>query len=159
MPRFLQWQHDIPDWTERPDISEVTFCSLCVHVPSILSADRGLYLPLWAVPPPSPSCLWTLGERGRIEEKRGRSDPPGGKRWQRSVCSLSAHCPLQLPGPWKQITGFIFKNRFLSGPVKSLWPQMPVVPVTSPMHRSMIGSPCIPASHPHIHHPPRVIKC
>lgn len=63
--------------------------------------------------PSRPTCPSSQTGKKKEEKKSQRSYPPGGKRWQRSTCSPSAHCPLQLPGRWKQITGLIFNSSFL----------------------------------------------
>lgn len=86
--------------------------------------------------------------------KSQRSDPPGGKRWQRSTCSPSAHCPLQLPGPCEETSGLIFNRSFLqlccsgcslSQPLS--W-RLSVQQCTDQWRYA----PCIAIGQPHIYH-------
>ncbi len=104
--------------------------------------------------PPAPPAH-QLGQK-----KSQRSDPPGGKRWRRSTCSLSAHCPLQLPGPWKQITGLIFNSSFLLalllGPLPSQ--QLPGTLSIQQCTDQWSYALCIATGQPHIHHLQWVIK-
>lgn len=100
-------------------------------------------------------------QAGRKKKKKSqRSDPPGGKRWRRSTCSPSAHCPLQLPGPWKQIRGLIFNSSFLLAlllwalPSQQLPRSLSIQQCTDQWSHAL----CIATGQPHIHHLQWVIK-
>lgn len=100
-------------------------------------------------------------QRGRERGKKSkRSDPPGGKRWRRSTCSLSAHCPLQLPAPWKQIRGLIFNSSFLLALLVRMLPslQLPGSPSIQQCRDQWSHALCITTGQPHIHHLQWVIK-
>lgn len=93
------------------------------------------------------SCKVPACPSAQLEKKKIKSDPPGGKRWRRSTCSPSAHCPLQLPGPWKDTTGLIFNSSFLLALLLRLLPFKTAVkePVNPTMYRSML--PCCGHHH------------
>jgi len=98
--------------------------------------------------------------RQRRQKESQRSDPPGGKRWWRSTCSPSAHCPLQLPAPWKQIPGLIFNSSFLWAllvrPLASQ--QLPGSLSIKQCTDQWSCALCIATGQPHIHHPQWVIR-
>lgn len=118
------------------------------------------YLLTGPCPPCLPHLLVSSAEREREGKKSKRSDPPGGKRWRRSTCSLSAHCPLQLPAPWKQIRGLIFNSSFLSALLVRMLPsqQLPGSPSIQQCRDQWSHALCITTGQPHIHHLQWVIK-
>lgn len=124
---------------------EVTFCSLSLLFTICCQT---------ASSPPVPPAHQLR------QKKSQRSDPPGGKRWRRSTCSPSAHCPLQLPGPWKQITGLIFNSSFLLAllvrplPSQQLPGSLSIQQCTDQWSYAL----CIATGQPHIHHLQWVIK-
>lgn len=105
-------------------------------------------------PPNWPICCQRPPHQPSAPAKKPqhRGDPPVGKRWQRSTCSPSAHCPLQLPGPWKQIRGLIFNSSFLLALLlRALPSQQLQEPVNPTMCRSM--TPCSVHRHRSATHP------
>lgn len=108
-------------------------------------------------PPQWPICCQRpphlpISSSRKKKNKKQRSDLPVGKRWRRSTCSPSAHCPLQLPGPWKQIRGLIFNSSFpLALLLRALSSQQLQEPVNPTMHGSM--TPCSVHRHRSTTHP------
>lgn len=136
-PWQLLWPDQIKDLL-RSHSTAFLSCSL-----SRLLSDR----------PPYPPHMPISSGSGK-KRKRKRSDLPGGKRWQMSTCSPSAHCPLQLPGPWKQIRWLIFNSSILlvllvrELPSQQLPRSLSIQQCTDQWSYAL----CIATGQPHIHH-------
>lgn len=115
--------------------------------------------PFRLCPPRLPHLLISSTERKR-QGKSQRSDPPGGKRWRRSTCSLSVHCPLQLQAPWKQIRRLICNSSFLLALLVRIIPsqRLPESPSIQQCKDQWNHALCIATGQPHIHHLQWVIK-
>lgn len=132
------WQQP---WPRRINPAEVTFSA--PHYPTSFQTVSSL--------PATPTHqLYREKETGKSQ----RSDPPGGKRWRRSTCSLSVHCPLQLQAPWKQIRRLIFNSSFLLALLVRTIPsqQLPESPSIQQCKDQWKHALCIATGQPHIHH-------